>query len=365
MREVQVSVEPSYKVLIDRGLVTDPARFLPALPEAFKKKEFFLISDDTVYALYGKTLADGLKASGIPLKGSFVFPAGEESKNAEVLTEALNRMAESGLKRDDVLIALGGGVTGDLAGFAAAVYQRGIEFIQVPTTALAAIDSSVGGKTAVNLRVGKNLIGSFHQPSIVLTDPVTFRSLSDAEFSNGLAEAIKTGILFDEELFSLLEDGSLTKDDERVEEMLQRAVSHKARIVEEDPLDHGRRQLLNLGHTTGHAVEAASAYTVPHGSAVSIGIAIFSRAMVKRGEMSEKDLQRILSALEHNSLPVECSYDTDTLYKYALSDKKRKNTGITIVLPLGIGNCTLRTIPAEELRDLIRDGREEAYGPLS
>ena len=253
------------------------------------------------------------------------------------------------------MAALGGGVTGDMAGFAAAVYLRGIRCVQLPTTLLAAVDSSVGGKTAVDLTAGKNLAGAFSQPAAVLCDTDCLKSLPAAVFADGAAEAIKTGVLCDETLFALFEDGTLTADPG---EVIARCIAYKAGVVERDEKELGERKLLNLGHTVGHAIEKCSGFTIPHGHAVAAGLAIMARSAEALGWTEEPLAERIAACLERNGLPTGTDYTAEALAQAALSDKKRAGDTITVVVPRRIGECELKKLPVRELPGLIAAGLE-------
>ncbi|MEZ4626930.1 MAG: 3-dehydroquinate synthase [Eubacteriales bacterium] len=286
---------------------------------------------------------------------SYVFPAGEAHKRLDTLSGMLEFFADQHLTRKDFVVALGGGVTGDMAGFAAGCYLRGVRFAQIPTTLLAAVDSSVGGKTAVDLAAGKNLAGLFHQPSMVICDTDTFATLSPDEFANGAAEAIKAGILDDESLFSLFESGDVRAN---IQEIVAQCVAFKAKIVEEDETETGIRKTLNLGHTAGHAIERCSDFTIPHGHAVGAGLAIIARASERLGWATAPIARRIEAALTRNGLPTTTEFTPEALAEAALSDKKRAGGTITIVVPRNIGDCALIDIPVEQLTDVFRAGLE-------
>ena len=278
---------------------------------------------------------------------SYVFPAGEESKNGQVFLDLLNFLAENRLSRSDMIVALGGGVVGDLAGFAAASYLRGVRFLQVPTTLLAAVDSSVGGKTAIDLPAGKNLAGAFCQPSLVLCDTDTLNSLPTDIFRDGCAEVIKYGVLYDPKLFAHLEEKGLAFDREAV---ITRCVELKRDVVMEDEFDTGARMKLNLGHTVGHGVEAKSRFALSHGKAVAIGMAIVSRAS------NCGDTPRILALLEKFGLPTRTDYSADDLFTYTLSDKKRSGGTVNLIIPRAIGDCDIVPTKVESLKSFIQAG---------
>lgn len=343
MNTVTVSASKTYDILIGSGLLTQLGERVKALGKAQK---VCVVSETTVFPLYGKAVAESLENAGFSVV-SFVFPAGEESKNGSVFLELLNYLAENRLTRSDIIVALGGGVTGDLAGFAAASYLRGIRFVQVPTTLLAAVDSSVGGKTAIDLPAGKNLAGAFCQPSLVLCDTDTLNTLPADIFRDGCAEVIKYGILYDPVLFSHLEDKGLDFDREAV---ITRCVELKRDVVMEDEFDTGARMKLNLGHTIGHGVEAKSNFTLSHGKSVAIGMAIVSRAS------NCPDTARILSILRQFGLPTTTDDSAEDIFTYALSDKKRSGNTVKLILPNAIGDCSIVPTPVEQLKSFIQAG---------
>jgi len=244
-------------------------------------------------------------------------------------------------------------VTGDLAGFAAATYQRGIPFVQVPTTLLAAVDSSVGGKTAVNLASGKNQVGCFYQPSLVLCDPDTLRTLPPEEYRNGCAEVIKYAVLRSAPFFSELRTAPVSA---QVEHVIATCVSMKRDLVAADEFDRGSRQLLNLGHSFGHAVEKCSDYAVPHGCGVAIGMAIIARAAAKRGICTEDTCAQIIALLRQYGLPTETDFTCDALTDVARSDKKIADGKLHLIVPERIGHCRIETIPAADIRAWLADG---------
>ena len=244
-------------------------------------------------------------------------------------------------------------MVGDLAGFAAATYLRGIAFIQVPTTLLAAVDSSVGGKTAIDLPAGKNLAGAFCQPALVLCDIDTLHTLPEDIFRDGCAEIIKYAILFSPELFTLLSQTGL---DFPREEVISRCVELKRDVVTEDEFDRGLRMLLNLGHTFGHGVEAQSGFTVSHGKAVAIGTAIMARAAASRGLCSSADAEQMLSLLKLFGLPTSTEYAANQLVQSALSDKKRSADTVNLIVPYTIGDCRALPTPVSDLQSFLEAG---------
>jgi len=311
-----------------------------------------VVTDTNVGPLYLDRTRASLEAAGFTVS-SYVFPAGEQSKNFATLSAILEFLAGQRLTRTGCVAALGGGVTGDMAGFAAAVYLRGVRYVQLPTTLLAAVDSSVGGKTAVDLSAGKNLAGAFLQPAAVLCDTDCLATLTPHFFADGAAEAIKTGVLCDESLFSLFETGALKT---APGEVIARCVQYKAGVVERDEKEQGERKLLNLGHTVGHAIEKCSGYTVTHGHAVAAGMAVMARAAESLGWTEEPVADRIAACLEKNGLPTGTCYKAEDLAEAASADKKRAGGEITLVVPRRIGHCILKKIPLDELLPVIRAG---------
>ncbi len=311
-----------------------------------------VVSDDNVYPLYGEKVRAYLTRSRIE-SDHFVFPAGEQSKNLATYGEILEYMCGIQMTRSDMLVALGGGVAGDMTGFAAATYQRGIKFIQIPTTLLSAVDASVGGKTAIDLKSGKNLCGCFYQPSFVLCDTDTFHTLPQREYRAGCAEIIKYAML---ESKAFLEDIIKRPVSDHYEEVVGKCVLIKSRYVEADEFDTGMRMLLNLGHTIGHAVEAASDFSILHGEAVAMGMYAITKAAVRRGICSEETLLLLKQALDACGLESVISYTADELLRSALLDKKAAGANLRLVLPLYAGKCVTETISKDELAGWMTDG---------
>ena len=349
MKTVHIDASRSYDVRIGRGLLDDCGR---QIAERVRCASAAVVADDTVYALYGERVCASLEAAGVRTV-CYVFPHGEKSKNLLEYAKILNFLAENRVTRADALIALGGGVTGDLGGFAAATYLRGIPFVQLPTTLLAAVDSSVGGKTAVDLPAGKNLAGAFYQPELVLCDLDTLDSLPREIFLDGCAEVIKYAVLGSRELFALLADIPSGKG---LEEVTARCVEMKRDFVQSDELDRGARQMLNLGHTFGHAVEASSRFTLSHGKSVAIGMAMILRAACSRGLCSAETRDAVIALLQRYGLPTECPYPADMLLGALSADKKIFGTRLNLVVPTDIGACRLLPVGVDELPGWLRDG---------
>lgn len=341
MNTVEIHCSEHYQVIIGNGVIQNIDIILRQITKAEK---VCIVSDSNVWPLYGGVVCGFLKNFQVC---SCVFPAGEESKRVENYLSLLNFLAGNHMTRSDCIIALGGGVVGDLAGFAAATYLRGIPYIQVPTTLLAMVDSSVGGKTGIDLESGKNLLGAFHQPAAVLCDTDMLRTLPLNIFRDGCAEVIKYGILYDAELFSHLESSGLEFDREFV---ITRCIEMKRNAVAADEFDQGQRKLLNLGHTVGHAIEKCSKYRISHGKAVAIGMATVCRAA------NFQDTRRIVDLLEKFDLPVKTNYTAAELSSVAHSDKKRNGSSIDLIVPCAIGHCQIVPTHIEELQAFIEKG---------
>ncbi len=352
IQTIPVRTKPEYSAAIGEGLLD---RCGQRLREVLEPCRAAVITDSNVGPLYLERTRASLEGAGFAVS-AFSFPAGEGSKNLGTLGEALEFLARERLTRTDLVVALGGGVTGDMAGLAAALYLRGIRYVQLPTSLLAAVDSSVGGKTAVDLSAGKNLAGAFLQPSAVLCDVTCLATLPPLFFADGMAEVIKTGVLVGEELFSLLEPGPLTPESGLLPRIIARCISYKAGVVERDEKEQGERKLLNLGHTVGHAIEKVSGFSIPHGHAVAAGTAIIARAAEALGWTGEPVAGRIIPCLEQNGLPADTAFSPEELAEAALGDKKRAGDAITLVVPEKIGRCAMRTVPVGELLPVIRAG---------
>lgn len=348
MQTIRVTTAKPYDVVIAKGLLAEaPSR----IAEIARTKKVMLVSDDIVYPLYGEALQKALAAAGFSV-ALFVFPNGEASKRLSTVEALLEEMAAQQFGRSDLIIALGGGVVGDMAGFAAAVYARGIDFVQIPTTLLAAVDSSVGGKTAVDLSRGKNLCGAFHQPKLVLCDTDTLQTLAPLQICDGLAEMLKYGVICDADLFWKVKNYK----QEDMEALIARCVEIKRDVVAEDEFDRGTRMLLNLGHTVGHAVEAASAFSITHGHGVAIGMAIIARAAEKKGMAKAGTAKAVEEALTACDLPTHTDYDPQQLATLTYSDKKTDGGEISLILPHAIGDTGIHRVPKSEILDFIEAG---------
>lgn len=349
MNTISVTASKSYNVLVGNGLLEQIGSHILELKGTPKVA---VISDDHVWPLYGDTVISSLTKAGLA-SCHYVFPAGEASKNGNTYLSIVNFLADNHILRSDLLIALGGGVVGDITGFAAATYLRGISYIQIPTSLLAMVDSSVGGKTAIDLPAGKNLVGAFYQPSLVLCDLDTLNTLPPDIFADGCAEVIKYGVLYDSDLFSHLFEHGLDFDRERV---ISRCVELKRDVVAQDEFDRGARQKLNLGHTIGHGVEALSNFSVSHGKAVAIGMSIVAKAAAENHICCNQVFTDIQTILRKFTLPCETKVSAKELFTAALSDKKRSGGIVNLIVPKEIGNCIIHPTSIEDLENFIKAG---------
>lgn len=346
MKVIPVRASRSYEVRIESGLL--PSLGAQLLARFGAPCAVMLVSDDAVYALHGAAAESSLRSAGFRTE-HFVFPHGENSKTLSTYAALQQALFEKNFTRSDVVVALGGGVAGDLAGFAAATFQRGLPCVQVPTSLLAMVDASVGGKTAVNLSGGKNQVGAFAQPALVLCDPSLLATLPENEYKNSCAEVVKCAMLSGEPLFSSLPHAP-------AEQVIAACVEIKRDLVQADEYDVGCRRLLNFGHTVAHAIESCSGYAVPHGFAVAIGMAVLTRAACRRGLCSADTLAALLRLLAAYDLPDTTPFSAQALAAAALSDKKRRGGSLSLVLPEAVGRCRVETIPAEEFILWLRDG---------
>lgn len=317
-----------------------------------------VVADSTVAPLYAAQVQASLAAAGYraPL---VVFPAGEPNKRFPTLEVMLEDLAEAELSRNDVVVALGGGVAGDMAGLAAALYLRGVQVAQVPTTLLAMVDSSVGGKTAVDLSVGKNLAGAFFQPSVVVADVRCLRTLSHELLTDSCGEVVKHGVLADPAMFERLAAHPINDpdyDEAELARVVARNVSIKRDVVNADEKERGLRQTLNLGHTLGHAIEAANEYELGHGSSVAVGLCCVARATERLGWSEPGLAQRIESVCLAHGLPVDTDLPHQTIMRFATHDKKRHGSTVNLVVPVRIGRVEVRKVTLDELAEVVRLG---------
>ena len=348
MRTIDIHTQRPYRVHIGAGLIEKAGTFLaPTL----RGKKCAIVSDYTVAALYREKLECALLASDIECY-VFTVPAGEASKSIENWESLLAFLAENGFTREDGICALGGGVVGDLAGFAAATYLRGVPFFQVPASLLAMVDASVGGKTAVNLSNGKNTVGAFYQPHAVVCDTDLLSTLPEDNFREACAEIIKYFVLGSSVLSEELKKG-LNFDRERV---IAECIRIKEKYIRDDETDFAGRRLLNLGHTVGHAIEVCSGYTVSHGNAVAIGLATAVRAAKKQKICTSDDANRILALLKDFSLPTETEYEVNEIFGAVFADKKRTDECFYCIIPHKIGDCRVVPLDFLQMRRFLEDG---------
>ncbi|MDD6659022.1 MAG: 3-dehydroquinate synthase [Eubacteriales bacterium] len=340
---VDVSDKSLSEIYIENGLLSKVGELTKTV---LKGKKIALISDTNVYPLYGENIKNQLENEGYKVF-TYIFKAGEASKNTSELIKIVEFMAENELTREDGAVALGGGVCGDMVGFAASVFLRGIKFVQIPTSLLAQVDSSVGGKTAVDLPQGKNLCGAFHQPSLVIIDPDVLKTLSHHFFSDGMGEVIKYGCIKSASLFEKLDSGDV-KDN--LTEIITECVSIKRQVVENDEKEHGERALLNFGHTCGHAIEKLWNFeTVSHGEAVAIGMVMITRAGENLGITEKGTTDRLIKVLEKNDLKISDTHTDKEIISAMNGDKKRTGTGIKFVMINKIGSSFINPIKYEDI----------------
>jgi len=339
VRIIAVKASRNYDVVIGPGLLPEAGTRIAAVTGTVRA---MIVSDDTVAALYGKKLADSLRAAGI-VPSFHVIPHGEQNKNLATYGRLQESLCRERFSRKDALIALGGGAVGDLAGFAAATYQRGIPFVQLPTTLLADVDASVGGKTAVDLDGGKNQVGAFYQPSLVLCDTDCLATLPEVEYRCGCAEIIKYAMIGSPELFRALAE---TPVRDCYEEVIAACVAMKRDYVAADEFDTGSRMMLNFGHSFGHAAEYCSGYALRHGEAVAMGMAVMARSAAAAGYCSAGTAEALTDLLHTYGLPTEIPFAADVLTDALRADKKAVGNTLRFVVPESVGHCTIESVDA-------------------
>ncbi len=349
MENVKVSASKEYTVYIGSGFLDTIGK---KIKEIKRLCRIVLVSDDTVFSLYGEKVKNSLTDSGYSVC-EYVFTHGEDAKSLENFGKIMDFCVENSITRTDLFVALGGGVVGDLTGFVASCYLRGVDFVQIPTTLLSMVDSSVGGKTAINLDAGKNLCGAFYQPLAVFTDCDTLKTLPEETFIDGCAEIIKYGMILDGEFLTFLNENSI---EENIEYVIKRCVELKGDLVNRDEFDKGERKLLNFGHTIGHAIEKCSNFEVSHGNAVAIGMVIATKGAYEVGMSDEDFSDTLVPILQKNNLPTTCEYSAEDLYKASLSDKKRSFDTMSLIVPEEYGLCKIMKLPVEDLQNFIEKG---------
>lgn len=345
MKTIRISAgnrENGYEVRIGAGLLKQAGAMIR---EVLPAQRMALFTDSTVQGLYGEQVKQQLEDAGFQVF-CYVFPAGEASKNFSVIEGFIDFMAEHHLTRKDAVVALGGGVTGDMGGFAAAIYLRGISFVQIPTTLLAAVDSSVGGKTGIDIGAGKNQVGAFWQPELVLCDTDVFSTLTQDQILDGTAEILKTGAIRDRELFDRAARQEIMSE---AEEIVERCVQLKGEVVSADEKEAGLRKILNFGHTMGHAIENYYGYRLSHGKAVAMGMVMITRAAEAQGLTAPGTLQRLLTVLQDKGFQTECDAPLEELCRLAASDKKTSGSSISLVYLPELGQAATCEVALENL----------------
>lgn len=345
MKKVEVKTGRSYDILIERNILPQSGKYIRNITKAIRA---VIVSDTNVAPLYAETVKKSLEKNGFETS-VFVFEAGEASKRLSTVEKMYTYFFERNITRTDIVVALGGGVAGDMAGFASASYLRGIDFVQIPTSLLAQVDSSVGGKTGVDLSTGKNLVGAFWQPKLVLIDPETLNTLPDVFFSDGLGEVIKYGCIKSNSLFERME-----KEDVKgfIDDIIFECVSIKRDVVEHDERDMGERAILNFGHTFGHALEKLFNYSVlTHGEAVSIGSVLITGISEEKGLTEKGTTQRLTALLKKNNLPTETDFPLSEIVKATRGDKKSTGKSINFIMLKKIGECFIKKINVEDFNE--------------
>lgn len=347
MRKVCVNTDNPYEIMLQRGIFKNCSEIIA---DFFNSRNTVIVTDETVYEIYGKILEEQLLKEGFKV-GVFVLKDGEKFKNLNNLSLLYEFLSEHEITRDDFIIALGGGVVGDFTGFAAASFLRGISFIQIPTTLVAQVDSSIGGKTAVNIKSGKNLVGAFHQPSLVICDPDLLSTLSYRVFCDGMGEVIKCAVAFSEALFIKLSEANIY---DILEEVIFECILCKKNIIENDEYDFNNRMKLNFGHTVGHAIERYNNYkNITHGQAISIGMVYIMKQGEKLGITRKNETEKLKTLLKKFNLPTSTNIACKDIFSNSLGDKKRRGDNITIVVASEIGKCNLLTLSLDEYRNFL------------
>ena len=340
MKNIFIKTSKPYNVKIGSGEISNLATYIKQVKQCDK---IAIITDDVVGKLYGEKIKNMLCDYNVCYKE---FLHGEENKNMATVSDLLEFLAQNKLTRGDLVVALGGGIVGDVAGFVSASYLRGVDFVQIPTTLLSMVDSSVGGKTGVNLSCGKNLAGAFHQPCLVVCDPDFLSTLPQQEFKNGLGEVIKYACIADENLFALLENHDIKQN---IEQVIYTCIKIKASFVEQDEFDNGERQKLNFGHTLGHAIEKVSGFQIGHGQAVGVGMKLVCQWAEKQNLANCGCADKIDKLLEKYKMVRDVDCNPDDLWQTVANDKKLKGKKINLVLIKDVADCYLYNTEIEKL----------------
>ena len=332
MKTINIPIKDnSYNVYIKRGLLSDISSYIDL------NREIIVITDDFIPKIYLNTIKENMSNLQI-----FEVPQGEKSKSMEIAYSIIDDMIDSKITKKCLIIALGGGVVGDLAGFIASIYMRGVDFIQIPTTLLSQIDSSIGGKVGINATNMKNAIGSFYQPQLVLIDPDTLKTLSSREFNNGIAEMIKYGLIADKSIFTDLLEKDIIPN---IEDYIEKCIIIKKNYVINDVFDQKERQILNFGHTIGHAIEKYSNYKLLHGESISIGMTLMSKKY--------NYYDNLVKTLVKYSLPFNYEYNKEEIYDYIKTDKKATSNSLNIVLVEEVGKGFIKKIAIKDIKNYL------------
>lgn len=349
---IPVKASVNYEVVIGNGILDNSGEYIKAVTKAEK---LAVITDDTVDALYGERVVKSLEKSGFEVC-KFVFPHGEASKCSDTLLKIYSFLCENHISRTDALVALGGGVVGDITGYAAATFLRGLDFVQIPTTLLAQVDSSVGGKTAIDLPEGKNLVGAFKQPKVVICDTDTLDTLPEEFLIDGMGEVVKYGMIKSAPLFELLETRTLGDIKEISADVIKQCVSIKRDVVEADEFDKGERMLLNFGHTLAHSIEQYYNYTgITHGKAVAAGMRMITSLAENQGKASNGLTDRLIACLERYKLNVSVEPTEKELGGACLNDKKRESGSISIIICSEVGKSAAVKMPVGKFLEFLEN----------
>lgn len=345
MSRIHIRASREYDVLIGKNAVRSLGEETKrTCPDAVKA---LIVSETNVAPLYVDSVKEQLEGAGLEV-ASYVFEAGERSKNINEIAGMWNKMAESGFTRTDIVVSLGGGVTTDMAGFAASTFLRGINVIHVPTSLLAMVDAGVGGKTGIDIPMGKNQVGAFWQPCLVVEDTDFLKTLPDDVFTEGMAEVIKYAFIMDAPLYELLVKAGGKLNDDELEDVITACVKDKAEVIEADENDNGRRQILNFGHTAGHVIERDSGFTKPHGICVAKGMGIIIDACVREGSTDASEAEKMKDLIKLYGLPAEDEITPEEIVSGAMNDKKKRGGTLSVILSNKIGTSVIRKMTKEE-----------------
>ena len=357
---IHVKASRQYDVVIGHGLLNQCGSLVKeVVPKAVK---VLVVTETNVAPLYLDQVTESIINEGIECV-EYIFEAGEKSKNIDTVAGMWGAMAQEGFTRTDAIVALGGGVTGDMAGFAAATFLRGIEVIQIPTSLLAQVDASVGGKTGIDLPEGKNQVGAFHQPSMVIEDTDCLGTLPPDKFTEGLGEVLKYAFIMDKELYKILSDyrdagkaKDLQNDSEMLSDVVRRCVMDKVDVIENDEFDTGRRQILNFGHTIGHVIERNSGFTKDHGVCVAMGMGIMTDKCLAAGLMDRETHDKMISLIEDYGLPTGDDITPEDAVSGVMNDKKKRGNTISLILVNKIGEAEIVPMTPEQLLEFLTRG---------